>query len=181
MRDGSALTCRHISIPRLSLFSRWKWVVIIKHTSSRSRCGKTHHRQHPKHTTSTWTCSMFSIHKNSSLSSGTSISWLMEPQVQLHPFGLTTYVWFYGDRHWWSLMSYSLNMVVRPITTSSLYRRVYSSISFRSMRFPIKSTRWGAQCVKLEAWPSSIFQKGWRKSTTPCRSSQDQTPPRKWK
>ena len=83
----------------------------------------------------------------------------MEPELNIHPVGLTTYVQCYGDRHWGNLTNYGLNMVVRPITTSSLFRRVYSTISSRSMRFPGKSAQWGAQCVNIEAFPSGFFSK----------------------
>ena len=49
------------------------------------------------------------------------------------------------------------------------------------MRFPGKISRWGAQWVNLEAWHSSVIRKSWQKSTTSWRSSQDRTPPRKFK
>ena len=163
MWDGSALTCRHILIPHLYLSARWKWMMIVQHTSSRSICRETHHQWHPKLTTPTWTRSMMANHNSSSLSSETLRSRLMEPEIQLHLFGLIAYIRCYVGSHWGSSTRYSLNTVVWPIITSILYRSVYSSIFFLTMHFPSKSVWLGAQFVNLEAWPSSVLRKGWQK------------------
>ena len=82
----------------------------------------------------------------------TSISELMGPELHLHPVGLTNYLRCYMYRHWGNSTNYSLNTVVRTITTSILFSRVYLSISSRSMRFPIKSARWG----KNEQLPAAL-------------------------
>ena len=50
---------------------------------------------------------------------------ITEQELLLHTFGWTNYVQWYLDRHWGTSMNYSLNMVVWPITISSLFRRVY--------------------------------------------------------
>ena len=49
------------------------------------------------------------------------------------------------------------------------------------MHSPSKSARRGAQFVNLKAWLSIVLRQGWPKWKTSCHSSQDRTPPRKWK
>ena len=143
MGDGSVLTCKHVLSLRLSLSSSWKWMMILLLTSSRLRCRETHHQWHPKVTTSTSTRSMLANQKNYSLSSETSGLRFMEPELLLYLVGLTIYVQCYVEIHWGNSNNYRLNMVVKPITTSSLFRRVYLSTSSQPMRSPSKSERWG--------------------------------------
>ena len=163
MDHGSDLMYRPVLRLLRSPSSRWIYRNCMQQISSRSRFRETLPKPHRKPIK--WTCLISTkANQNNSLRYWETLrSRLMEPEIQLHLFGLIAYIRCYVGSHWGSSTRYSLNTVVWPIITSILYRSVYSSIFFLTMHFPSKSVWLGAQFVNLEAWPSSVLRKGWQK------------------